>query len=558
MIIMLILIYANTELNMEYSDDLSTHYAPLLDGKYDCIDRIVLNAFYPMLLQPGGVRNWYRLLKGEDASLKTEGLMRFAGRISRRVEAYCKSKGIPFLRYNTGERKHEDAQKLIPQDKNFTGIFAVFCARAPSLLWEVKTFASGNIDIRRKEKASLVSHYYFHIMDREWGHIMIRMCAHPPFGCNIILNGHEWVERNPAIKNLEVKKEDNCFTRYNNGEKLSGIADTLKDKGQLDKVCQRWVYCCLWFALDHDEQTRTNFRYQFSVYQVEYSRNLLFKLGRQLDDVYQNIINLTRSRLDIDRLKTIFGKKHRPRQKTRASAPEVRIETPDYNLTIFKIHFGKLTVKLYDKGERTLRAEVVVHNSKALGCKRSLEFFGGIVDKLHFIMRSFLDNLEYLHLSHINDGSLEVLAAPSQKGKNRLAGINLNNKRNTQVMQVVQALSIKPGGFTVKDIAEKMSSFTQMPYSISRGRYDIRKLKAKNLLVRIKGKKNYSLTKEGIQIITAVLSYWNHQIPALLAAVNHQEVFLTSKELSQMEKHLNRVKEEIAQYSNLYGIQHVA
>jgi hypothetical protein len=544
---------------MENTDELSRHYAPILKGKYNCIDRIVLNAYCPMLLRPAGVRYWYRQLKGDDADLKTGGLMRIAGRISRRVQAYCKSNGIPFVHYDTGDRKHEDAAKLLPKDKDFTGIFAIFCSRAPGLLWEVKTFASGNIDIRRKKKASLVSHYYVHIMDREWGHLMVRMCAHPPFTCNIVLNGHEWVERHPAIKKLSVTKEGNCFTSYDNGEELSRIADTLKAIGHLDKVCQRWVYCCSWFAMDHDEQTRTGFKYLFSVYQAEYSRNLLFRAGRQLDAVYQHIIDLTRSRLDIKRLKMIFGKKQRPfKHKSRASAPEVRIETPDYNLTIFKIHFGRITVKLYDKGERTLRAEVVVHNAKDLGCKRSLECFGEIVDKLQCIMNSFLDNMEHLHVAHIDDGTLEDLATPSQKGKNRLSGIDLNNKRNIQVMQIALALSIKPGGFTSNDVAEKMGGLSGSPHSKAKARYDLRKLRGKNLLVRIKGKTRYCLTKQGVQIITAILSYWGHQIPALLAAVNNEALILTSEKLSQMEHHLASAKKEIAQFSKLCGIQHAA
>ncbi|MBA7547622.1 hypothetical protein ES705_40051 [subsurface metagenome] len=79
--------------------------------------------------------------------------------------------------------------------------------------------------------------------------------------------------------------------------------------------------------------------------------------------MYQNLITLSRERLDIKRLKTIFGKKYRPHnRKQKGSGFEIRIERPDYNLTIFKIHFGKLTLKLYDKGERVLRAEVVVQS----------------------------------------------------------------------------------------------------------------------------------------------------------------------------------------------------
>ncbi len=72
----------------------------------------------------------------------------------------------------------------------------------------------------------------------------------------------------------------------------------------------------------------------------------------------------------------MMGRKNRPHNhKRKSTGIEIRIEKPDYNLTIFKIHFGKITLKLYDKGERILRAEVVVHNTKELKCKRSTSNF---------------------------------------------------------------------------------------------------------------------------------------------------------------------------------------
>ncbi|MBU2505505.1 MAG: hypothetical protein KJ799_02115 [Bacteroidetes bacterium] len=311
------------------------------------------------------------------------------------------------------------------------------------------------------------------------------MCAQPPFSCNVILNGHEWVERRKAVKTLHIEKEGNCFTSYTNGNKLSQIADTLKKKGLFEEVSRRWIYRCLWFVMDFKQQKETGFEYKFSVYQIEYSRNLLFNRGRQLDDVYQNIINLTRERLDIPRIKTIFEKKRRPfKHKSKTSAPEVRIETPEYNLTIIKIHFGKLTVKLYDKGERTLRAEVVVHNAKELGCKRSIEYFSDIVDKLHRIMNNFMNNLEYAHIAIINDGKLEELTTPSKKGKTRLAGIDLSKKRNIAVMQSALALSMKPEGFTCSDLAEKMKKIIGEDYTSRKASYDIRKLRAKGIVLK--------------------------------------------------------------------------
>ena len=43
-------------LGMIASDEFSQYYAELLQGTYDCVDRIVLNAFYPLGQTGGGVR----------------------------------------------------------------------------------------------------------------------------------------------------------------------------------------------------------------------------------------------------------------------------------------------------------------------------------------------------------------------------------------------------------------------------------------------------------------------------------------------------------------------
>jgi hypothetical protein len=69
---------------------------------------------------------------------------------------------------------------------------------------------------------------------------------------------------------------------------------------------------CLCFALDPEEQKKSRFQYQYSVFQMEYSRNLLFRSGRQMEEIFQALIDPTRAPLDLGRIKTIFGNKHRP------------------------------------------------------------------------------------------------------------------------------------------------------------------------------------------------------------------------------------------------------
>ena len=42
------------------SDEFSLRYSDLVTGGYDCVDRIVLNAFFPLGYNPGGLRTWWR------------------------------------------------------------------------------------------------------------------------------------------------------------------------------------------------------------------------------------------------------------------------------------------------------------------------------------------------------------------------------------------------------------------------------------------------------------------------------------------------------------------
>ena len=50
-------------------DGLSDLYQELLSGSYDCVDRIVLNAYFGMAHSPGGFRVWWRALTGSDETL---------------------------------------------------------------------------------------------------------------------------------------------------------------------------------------------------------------------------------------------------------------------------------------------------------------------------------------------------------------------------------------------------------------------------------------------------------------------------------------------------------
>ena len=81
--------------------------------------------------------------------------------------------------------------------------------------------------------------------------------------------------------------------------------------GRLAQVCEGWIYsACLIFGQELDEQVRSRFNYSYSVYQVECSRNLQFRIGAQMEAIFERMVDRTRSRLDIPVLRTLSGVQH--------------------------------------------------------------------------------------------------------------------------------------------------------------------------------------------------------------------------------------------------------
>jgi hypothetical protein len=548
---------------MSVIDDFTSYHEELLEGHYDCVDRIVVNAYFEYAQSAGGFRSWWRAWMGSDETLERAHMERMAGRFKRRLEGYAKKNKIPFLYCDAGERKHEKAEPYIPRDPDFKGIFLVLVGRAPAPVWEVQRNRKNQItNLHRKKKWPYVNHYHIHLMDPDWGHVTIRICGYPPFGAQVIANGHEWVERQARKRSLPIHKEGNCFTGGTDFQALNQIAKTLRAAhavGRLTKVCDRWLYsACLCFALDSDEQKRTNFQYQYSFYQLENSRNLLFKRGTTLDEVYEKLLDRTRRAFDVKTLKTIFGRKYRPHNHTKRGSTRLEkvIERPAYNLTVFKIHFGKLTLKIYDKGDRVLRVEVVAHNVKDLRCGALVEKLPQLLRTMEQYLNNFLNIVQAAHVSFLDEGTFDTLAMPTQRGTQRRAGIDFNKIRMRQVVAAVVALAPKPAGFTVSDLAQKVSEIAgpELPaYNSRHAAYDLSKIRGKSLVQRIGKSRRYSATADGGAKLAAYSTLRDHVIKPLIAGVIRRQG-RPPKIIHPIDQHYQNLREELYKTFNTLGL----
>jgi hypothetical protein len=124
-------------------DQLSAVYNNLLEGSYDCVDRVILNAYFGSGQFGGGFRLWWRALNGSDENLDDNHLMRMAGRFSRRLRAWAKENKIPVVYSSPGERKHDLASEHLATHEKKPGLFMLLVSKAPALVWEAQMTGTG-------------------------------------------------------------------------------------------------------------------------------------------------------------------------------------------------------------------------------------------------------------------------------------------------------------------------------------------------------------------------------------------------------------------------------
>jgi hypothetical protein len=453
---------------------------------------------------------WWRRWHGHsDEQLDNAHLMRLAGRFARRVRASAQAHGIPVIDCKAGERKHRIAEEYLAEHPEVgVGVFLILVSRSPALVWKVDRTAKGVIHHLEKTR-QFVNHYSFHIKDPTWGHVTIRISGHPPFGAQVMLNGHEYVAVAARQAGIGFTKEGNCFTRVSDPERLAQIADTLSGPGtigRLSQVIDRWIYtACLCYGLHTDEQQQSGFRYEYSTYQVEYSRNLVFASGARMDRLFNTMIDRTRSRLDVPKVRTLFGSNGRPPRKPvheLSDRQAVVFEKPRWNLTIFKVNLGYLTLKAYTKGERVLRFEAIAHHTKQLGCGRRLDKFPQIIARLTGMVDRFTSMLDCVELGFLPDGILDQLPTPSQLGATRTGGLDMNLPRVRAALAAALALAVAP-----------------QDYSVRQGAYDLRKLRGKQLVIKPGRTRRYHLPEAAARTITALLTIRDKVIAPLAAGI---------------------------------------
>lgn len=154
---------------------------------------------------------------------------------------------------------------------------------------------------------------------------------------------------------------------------------------------------------------------------------------------------------------------------------------------MFKVHFGKVTLKAFTKGEHVLRFEAIVHNAATPCTGRVLLRFPALAARLRDVADRWLETIQYLDQAFVADETLDQLPTSAQLGRLSIGGFDLNKPHMRAMLGAAIACAQIPMGARLGDLVPRVplrSGTLAATYGTRQAAYDLRSLRAKPFVRR--------------------------------------------------------------------------
>jgi len=477
---------------------LTDRYGDRLHGVLNCYDRIVITGTIPGACFASGMTAFLN-----SQHIRIFDYARFAEPLRERIRARAQELAtehhVRIEHISKAHIRKEDVvAQVLAQRGDHPGLVHVISAMeaCPSYApWHDKQTHQTFL----RSTTGKCLHYYFYFLDAELGLSYLRVPTWCPFKLQFYCNGHSWLARQLTARGIGFAMADNGFLRIDDFSRAQQLADAFKPD-DLHRVLDHYAnLCCP--VLDVFEQ-----RYHWSLMQVEYSTDLVFRSQTTLAPLYEQLARQAVLAAKAEQVSTFLGKKLAPQLAQEiGSRLSTRIEG-----TCIKHRFGSVSIKLYDKAGRILRLETTANDVSFFQHHRKVEQRDGhTVRKLAPVKKtiySLIDlrnillgcNRRYLEfLSALDDHSsgqrdLDRLTQPKQTPQQTFKGFNFFDQTEQALLCALQRPEFNIHGLRRADLQPRLPA--KSPASISR---QIRRLREFGLIKRVTGTYRYYLTRLG-------------------------------------------------------------
>src|SRR5580658_4116548 len=517
----------------------------LLDGHsvldIECLDRIYLNAYVPILQSSGQVVAFMTQHLGKP--IPSPALMEHIGtRFRRSVESYATSNGIPWVRFGKADRKIDVMQPHLQAQAatGRSGVAAVGVAQEFQRVWSAHQrdtqTAAPQYTFTKADRR--VTCYYFYLWDEDFGPAFIKVCAYFPYPAKIWVNGHEWAKRQALRAGIAFTELSNGFASCDDPAGLQEICDRLQP-GTIEVFAQRWL-ARLPMPFGPADQ-RAGYWWEISMRQVEVSRTLVFDAPRRARAFFEALIA---DNLDIGRpanVEIIFNRHIRRNTpgvfRTAIDRPAIG---PDSGGVVLNVFYKHSRIKQYLKDGRAMRIETVINAPRDIGCNARLPNLAELQAKARACNRRILEAERAGQGTVLASPAFERIAHPSvNPDGRRTPALRFGDPRVMALAGALTTTLLSATGITNKSLRALMTGLTCAPYSPGQMTYDLRRLRLTGIITRIEHTNRYVLTPDGTRVAIFYTKLHNRLLRPLLAADQPQAPIELRAALRTIDHHID-------------------
>ena len=517
----------------------------VLDGHVvldiECLDRIYLNAYVPILQSSGQVVAFMTQHLGKP--IPSPALMeKISTKYRRAVESFASANGIAWVRFGKDDRKAEVMAPLLARQAatGRSGVAAVGVAQEFQRVWtayqrDTQTAAPQYTFAKADRR---VTCYYFYLWDADFGPAFVKVCAYFPYPAKIWVNGHEWAKRQALKAGIGFTELSNGFAACDDPAGLQAICDRLQP-GTIEVFAQRWL-ARLPMPFGRADQL-AGYWWETSMRQVEVSRTIVLDAPRRARAFFEALIA---DNLDIGRpasVEIIFGRRiRRDTPGTFRTAIDRPVIGPDTGQVVVNIFYKHSRVKQYLKDGRAMRIETVINAPRDLGCNARLPNLADLQDKARAVNRRILDAERAGQGTVLASPAFERIAHPSVAADGgRTPALRFGDPRVMALAGALCATLLTATGITNKSLRALMTGLLRTPYSTGQMTYDLRRLRLTGLIRRIEHTNRYVLTPDGAKMAVFYTKLHNRLLRPLLAADQPQAPPALRQALRAIDQHVD-------------------
>jgi len=490
----------------------------------ESIDRMYLNVWQPRLAYGGGVQGFFVGHRGYHYA-STALMDPMTKTFVADIHGFVAARGLELVHFAKGQRKDDLAQEFLGRFTESEGVLFVGRAQEKAGVWRTQrryNTATGDSYAWLVRSSAFINFFYFYCVDDDFGPFFLKFGTYFPYTAKLCINANEWAKRQAAKAGIGFTALDNGFAAVDDVNRLQKICDSFGAE-HLDALLGKWLRILPNPFTDDDETA--GYRYELSMLQTEFSLTQMLDRPVSGRIFFEQVLH---DNLDIgrpDQIGLVFDRRIIGKGRYRTPGRfRTRVITEGV-VPSLHVDYKNSKIKQYHKEGRALRTETTINDTRDFRVSKRLTNENlTALRQIGFTANRRLLGVQ--HLSHdpirgaqaFTDLTTPIITAEGT----RIPGLRFGDTRVHALLQALLIHRLLPHGFTNRDLRTLIAPLLGVrPEDITAGKmtYDLRRLRAHDLIQRIPRSRRYQITDTGLQYALLFTHAHDHLLRTGLAEI---------------------------------------